>query len=416
MLKKQNKLIGFLSGLLLIFALTNSKAQETRKTRSSLISILQNLESKFDIKFSFVDEDIRGIELLLPENKSLEELLPLIERKTQIKVQILGSEVATITDFDGGFKFTNVPRDAKLQIKHIGYKVLFVNAEELIDRSNCAKLLLAKFYQQLEEVVVYEFLTKGMVKQLDASIELNSEQFGILPGLSEPDILQTVQALPGIKSIDETVSDINIRGGSNDQNLILWDGIKMYQSGHFFGLISAFNPYLTDKVSLIKNGTSAKYGDGVSGLIDMRTKNKLKADFFGGAGFNLISGDVYGQLSLGNKVAFQFSARRSMTDFFDTPTFDTFFNRAFKSNQVVGGGNETTNIEREDNFYFYDFTGKLLYDINENHKFRFSFININNILDYTENDSDYYRCLLYPIQIRSNEHIITWSSKIDSKQ
>ena len=101
-------------------------------------------------------------------------------------------------------------------------------------------------------MILYKFLTTGLIKQQDGSITLNIEDFGILPGLIEPDILQTVQALPGIKSIDETVSDINIRGGTNDQNLILWDGIKMYQSGHFFGLISAFNPHLTDKVTIIK--------------------------------------------------------------------------------------------------------------------------------------------------------------------
>ena len=82
-----------------------------------------------------------------------------------------------------------------------------------------------------------------------------------------PDILQKIQAIPGISSINESISNINIRGGSNDQNLLLWDGIKMYHSGHFFGLISAFNPYLTDKVTLTKNGTSSQYNDGVSGTI-----------------------------------------------------------------------------------------------------------------------------------------------------
>ena len=371
-----------------------------------------------------VDDDVRAVEITVPDTINLQEILDYIERKTQIKIrklndryyalaksttvdlcgivldnfqentipgatiEVLGTDLAIITDLDGGFSLNSIPRNAKLQIKHIGFKTLFVDAEELLDSNPCATLLLAQFYQQLEEVVVYEFLTKGLVKQLDASIELNSEEFGILPGLSEPDILQTVQALPGIKSVDETVSDINIRGGSNDQNLILWDGIKMYQSGHFFGLISAFNPYLTGKVTLIKNGTSATYGDGVSGVIDMRTKDKIETDFYGGAGFNLISADFYGQLSVGDKLAFQFSARRSMTDFFNTPTFDTFFNRAFQSNKVVGGTTETTNIERDDRFYFYDFTAKVLYDVNDNHKFRVSFININNLLDYTESHTE----------------------------
>ncbi|MGS0524969.1 TonB-dependent receptor plug domain-containing protein [Zobellia nedashkovskayae] len=195
-------------------------------------------------------------------------------------VKILGTNLATIIDENGTFSLSNVPRNSSIQIKHLGYKTLFISADELIKKEPCATLLLAQFYQQLEEVVVYEFLTKGLIKQLDGSIEMNSEEFGILPGLIEPDVLQTVQALPGIESTDETVSNINIRGGSNDQNLILWDGIKMYQSGHFFGLISAFNPYLTDKVTLIKNGTGSQYGDGVSGVIDMRTKDKIADTFF----------------------------------------------------------------------------------------------------------------------------------------
>ena len=418
--KKRNKRIVFLCGLLFLFTLFHIKAQESAKNPSYLITYLHELETRFDIKFSYVDDDVRRVEITAPDTVHLQEILDYIADKTQIKIQklndryyaltksttvdicgfvldnfkqntvtgatieVLGTDLAITTDLDGSFSLNNIPRNAKLQIKHLGFKTLFVAAEELLDSKPCSTLLLAQFYQQLEEVVVYEFLTKGLIKQLDASIELNAEEFGILPGLSEPDILQTVQALPGIKSVDETVSDINIRGGSNDQNLILWDGIKMYQSGHFFGLISAFNPYLTGKVTLIKNGTSATYGDGVSGVIDMRTKDKIETDFYGGAGFNLISGDVYGQLSVGDKLAFQFSARRSMTDFFNTPTFDTFFNRAFQSNKVVGGTTETKTIARDDRFYFYDFTGKILYDLSENHKFRMSFININNLLYYTE--------------------------------
>lgn len=447
MLKKQNKLIVFLCVLLFLFSLSNLKAQETAKTRSYLIPYLQELETQFDIKFSYVDDVIRTLEISIPDAVNLEEILDYIEGKTQIKIrklndryyaltesttvdicgtvldnfeqntvagatiEVLGTELSIITDFDGSFSLNNIPRNGKLQIRHIGFKTLFVEAEELLDSNPCATLLLGQFYQQLEEVVVYEFLTKGLVKQLDASIELNAEEFGILPGLSEPDILQTVQALPGIKSVDETVSDINIRGGSNDQNLILWDGIKMYQSGHFFGLISAFNPYLTGKVTLIKNGTSASYGDGVSGVIDMQTKDKIETDFYGGAGFNLISADFFGQVSVGDKLGFQFSARRSMTDFFNTPTFDTFFNRAFQSNKVVGGTTETTNIEREDRFYFYDFTGKVLYDINEDHKFRMSFININNLLDYTEIQPE----LDLTTTSELNQTNISFGSTLDSK-
>ncbi|NHF58187.1 TonB-dependent receptor [Flavobacteriaceae bacterium TP-CH-4] len=390
------------------------RAQEAG-TRTSLISFIERLQEDFDIKFSYVDEDIQTIEITVPGATELQQILDHITLQTQIKieqlndryyalaksttvdicarvldnfeentipgatVEVLDSEIGLVTDTEGYFTLKDIPRKAILQIKYLGYKTLFVEAEELLMGNPCKNVLLAPFYNQLEEVVVYKFLTTGLIKQTDASILLNTADFGILPGSIEPDVLQTVQALPGVKSIDETVSDINIRGGSNDQNLLLWDGIKMYQSGHFFGLISAFNPYLTDEVVIVKNGSSAAYGDGVSGIIDMRTKDTIEADFFGGGGFNLISGDVYAQIPLRDNLAIQISARRSLTDFFDTPTYNQFSSRAFQDTQVV---------DQDADFYFYDFTGKLLYDLGNKHKARFSFININNRLDYSRLTTD----------------------------
>lgn len=414
MLKTHRKHLTFLFlSLLLLFSLVGM-AQDVPTSRIRLIAYIQQLEKLYDIKFSYVDEDIRELEVTVPKKSPLEAILEDIRHQTQIKIQklneryytisssttvdicatvldnfekntvtgasiqVLGSSIAAITDLDGNFSFKHIPRKAIIQIKHLGFKPLFVVAEELVNPEPCTSLVLAQSYQQLDEVIVVQFLTTGLTKQTDGSILLNTAKFGILPGLIEPDVLQTVQALPGIESIDETVSDINIRGGSNDQNLILWDGIKMYQSGHFFGLISAFNPHLTDKVTLIKNGTSAQYGDGVSGVIDMRTRNEITKSFSGGAGFNLISGDAFGQVPIADKWGLQFSARRSMTDFFNTPTYDRFFDKVFENSQVT----------RNSDFYFYDFTGKILYDPNPDQKIRLSFININNRLDYSETNED----------------------------
>ncbi len=409
--------------ILCVFALlftSRNYSQEDNENTSALIPYIQNLEEIFSIKFSYADAELQNVTIGIPQSKNLSEIIEALKAQTKLQItklnsryytisklntinicgtvldnfkqntvggatiEVLGSNISIITDSLGFFKLTDVPITSNLEIKHLGFKTLFIDAKQLQNTAPCQTLLLSQFYQQLEEVIVFEFLTKGLVKQFDSSIEMNTDEFGILPGLIEPDVLQTIQVLPGIKSIDETVSDINIRGGSNDQNLVLWDGIKMYQSGHFFGLISAFNPYLTDKVTLIKNGTSAQYGDGVSGIIDMRTNNDLTNSVYGGAGVNLISGDLYGQVPLGNKVAFQFSGRRSLTDFFNTATFDNLFTKAFLNNQVKDGIATNREIEREDRFYFYDFTGKILYDINEKQKLRFSFININNFLDYSE--------------------------------
>lgn len=408
--------------LILFWVLSMGWAQEDNKV--ALIPYIQHLEQQFNIKFSYVDEDLELLQVLPTSATDLEEILEALRQETQLRIQklsdryytitqsvtidicgfvfnnfgqnnipgasveVLGSSIAIITAPDGQFTLTNIPRNTSLRIRFLGFKTRYIKADDLLGSAPCKPIFLALNYQELEEVVVYQFLTTGLSRETDGSILLNVEDFGILPGLLEPDILQTVQALPGIKSIDETVSNINIRGGTNDQNLILWDDIKMYQSGHFFGLISAFNPYLTDKVTVIKNGTSSQYGDGVSGIISMETKDEVKDHIYGGAGFDLISGDVYGHIPLSEQLAVQFSARRSVTDFLNTPTYNQFFERAFQDTEVKGGGGADDPITREENFYFYDFSGKLLYDINRYHKVRVSFININNNLDYLETDEN----------------------------
>ncbi len=212
------------------------------------------------------------------------------------------------------------------------------------------------------------------------------QEFGDLPGLIEPDILQSIQALPGVESVNESIANINIRGGTNDQNLMLWDDIKMYHSGHFFGLISAYNPNLTNKVIVSKNGTSSAYSDGVSGTINMFTKNKLLGKFSGGAGFNLINADAFLEIPLNKNLEIHVSGRRSFTDVFNTLTYDNYFERSFQDSEI-STNEDVENSQTDSNFMFYDYTAKLLFDLNENHKFRANVIAINNNLDYSESIS-----------------------------
>ncbi len=404
---------------------TSLHAQQS-STTLTLTSYLSNLEKEYDIKFSYVDEAIKGLQLELPKATTLEGILSEIRSQTGLAIkklderyytlsktpfvticgavldnfaknsipgatiEILGTEQALVTDMDGTFVLEEIPREASLKVRYLGYITKYVTIEDLLKNEGCTKILLAQNVEKLEEVTVYEFLTAGITKQENGSITLQTSALGALPGLTEPDILQSVQALPGIRSIDETVSDINVRGGTNDQNLMLWNGIKMYQSGHFFGLISAFNPYLIEKVTVFKNGTPVNYGDGVSSVISMQTKDDIGQAFTGGGGLNFISGDVFGQIPLRENLAFQFSARRSITDVFNTPTYNSFTNRAFQDTEVRNQQNQEVaeNLENEENFFFYDVTAKLLYDINPNQKLRLNFIGISNDLAFSETDLD----------------------------
>lgn len=239
--------------------------------------------------------------------------------------------------------------------------------------------------EELNQVLIPIFLTSGLQKSIDGSTILNTKKFGILPGLTEPDVLQSIQTLPGVESTNESVANINIRGGTNDQNLMLWDNIKMYHSGHFFGQISAYNPNLTNKVVVTKNGTSAEYSDGVSSTVNMTTNNEIKNTISGGAGINLISGDAFVEIPLAKNLEIDLSARHSITDYINTPTYNNYYKKSFQDTEI-----KTDNSDKSANsdFYFYDYTAKILYDLNDKHQFRANLIGITNNLNYSENNSD----------------------------
>lgn len=327
--------------------ISSLKAQTIPEENQSLITILKLLEEKFNVSFSYADDTIKGKKASPPKNNlTLQEALEFLKFETHLDFELLDN------------------------------RFIVIKASK---KSNNLRTT-----QRLEEVVVSNYLTSGITKLNDGSIIIKPENFGILPGLIEPDVLQTIQALPGVLSIDETVSNINIRGGTHDQNLILWDGIKMYQSGHFFGLISAFNPYITNKINIYKNGTSAKYGDGISSIIDMQLPNDIDNEFKAGLGFNLINTDGYTKIPLSNKTEFQLSARRSISDLINTSTFEQYSKRIFQDSDFIKGKNNNNSISQNESFYFYDVTAKFLYDITKKDKIRLNFFNIYNDLNYDE--------------------------------
>lgn len=327
-----------------IFALS---AQTIQKEKRTLAEVLKVIETRYNINFSFADDIIENKKASFPnESLSLEAVLDILKKETKLDFELLNNRFVAIKTNKKDKSFTNT--------------------------------------QRLDEVIITNYLTAGITKLNDGKITIKPETFGILPGLIEPDVLQTIQSLPGVLSIDETVSNINIRGGTHDQNLLLWDGIKMYQSGHFFGLISAFNPYITKQVNVSKNGTPAKYGDGISSIIDMQMPNDIDNEFKAGGGFNLINADVFAKIPLTHNTELQISTRRSVTDLVTTPTYDLYKKRVFQDSDLTNFSQNDDAIDKNESFYFYDITAKFLYNITKKDKIRLHFLNANNKLNYEE--------------------------------
>ena len=392
--------------------------QNTTK-KIPLTDLIVSIEKQYNIKFSYAVEDVASIKIVKPNAAlTLQETIDYLNSKTLLNFKALDSRYvtvsvlnktisicgvvfdekksplvgasilvndigrSTITDETGKFKLQNIPINAILTFSYLGFESKQFEASELFSaQNNCKEILLPAKNEELNQVLINVYLTPGLQKYLDGSTVLNTKKFGILPGLIEPDILQSIQTLPGVESSNESIANINVRGGTNDQNLILWDNIKMYHSGHFFGLISAYNPNLTEKLVVSKNGTSAEYSDGVSSTINMYTKDAISNKFSGGGGINLISADAFLEIPIARNLALHISGRRSITELFKSPTYTSYFERSFQDSEINADSDKN---DTSSDFYFYDYTAKILFDLNEKHQFRANIIGINNALDYSE--------------------------------
>jgi hypothetical protein len=105
----------------------------------------------------------------------------------------------------------------------------------------------------------------------------------------ETDLMRVLQTLPGVKSVGEASTGLNVRGGSADQNLIIFNDATIYNPSHFFGFFSAFNPDVVKSVELYKSSIPARYGGRLSSVIDINTREGNKKEFTGTAGIGLIT-------------------------------------------------------------------------------------------------------------------------------
>ncbi len=421
MRRATSKLQYLLIALLFLFWNYTSFAQNENQV--SLQLIIEAIENEHDVRISYASNTIKNISLIPPaENLSLDATLnylntntPLVFTKINSRyitvvlktdettrcgkihdisngsslegatIQANNGKYATISDAKGMFYIPDTIEVETLTISYVGYETISFSAKKLT--STCTTILLIPSVTELNYITLNTLFTKGIEKELDGSININTDNFGLLPGQIENDVLQISQVLPGVESVDETISNINIRGGTQDENLILWDDIKMYQNGHFFGLISAFNPDLTKKVTIYKNGTPAQYGESVSGVIAMQSKNTVSDIFSGGVGFNLINGSAFIDVPVSEKLSIQVSGRRSINNVLETPVYKTYSERIFQDSEitnVVNNSSGATVIANED-FSFFDFSTKLLWDISKKDKVRLNFLTIDNQLDFTEN-------------------------------
>ncbi len=385
--------------------------------KTPIREVLQLLTQEHKVQFNYQSDLLNDVYVFLPKNNlTFSQKIKNLESQTSLYFSVISNKIISIvkTIKICGFikdKLTNQPLTGatistenlilisddtgyfegkitnsqnNISISFIGYTTNDQKTASFTS-SKCKTIFLQQENEVIDPIIITEYLVSGINKTENGNTTINFSTFSILPGLIEADVLQTIQALPGIQSSDETVSNINIRGGSNDQNLILWDDIKMYQSGHFFGLISSFNPQITKKATLITNGTDASYTDGVSGTISMKTDKKITPVFNGNVSVNFISTDLFFDIPLGEKSSLQIAGRKSINNWIQTPTYKVYFDRITQLTEIEN--NVTNVINSDQTFDFYDTSARWLYHPSKKDVISVNFILINNDLSFNETAS-----------------------------
>lgn len=400
--------------LIFIFVLNCIRVQgQTNNEKILIIDVLDEISATHDVTFNYESQLLQNIKVVpLPKNLSLSAKIKNLERQTQLvfsKISdivititkaisicgyvrdtsqnplygatIEGKTNYTITDEEGYFQLELSSLREVVSIRFMGFKTI-EREVRFFNLTDCETISMIEELQVISPVTLNGYLVRGIDKTQDGSTLIDYGKFTLLPGLIESDVLQTVQALPSVMSVDETVSNINIRGGSHDQNLILWDDIKMYQSGHFFGLISSFNPQITQTATVINNGTDASFTDGVSGSILMESNKNLQSKFEGSFGVNLLNADLFADIPLGETSSIQVTGRTSTDNLFRTPTYDSYFNRVTQNTEAKDNVSEVSNSQQ--NFNFFDTSLRWLYKPTDKDVIRLNFILINNDLSFDE--------------------------------
>ena len=309
----------------------------------NLEQVFEIIEDIYDVRFSYNDDAILNKKINLKrEKRSIQELLKTLENQTSLTFEVIANR----------------------------YIIVNKSTSDLN-------------VQALDKIILNSYLTKGISKRKDGSYEINPRSLGILPGLTEPDVLESIQLLPGVVSPNETASGFLVRGGKMDQNRLIWDGINMYHKGHLFGMISPFNPNATKHITFINKGSHPRYGERASSVIAMTTNTTIEDQFNAQIGFNGINGDAFIDAPIiKNKLGIQASVRSSYTDLYQSYTFNRLADKVFESTKIENGDNPNND------FSFLDYNIKLNYKHNANNSFFASIISIDNTLDYTVSDID----------------------------
>ncbi|MDR2928100.1 MAG: TonB-dependent receptor [Cytophagaceae bacterium] len=270
---------------------------------------------------------------------------------------LIGATIYNRADFAGtstnqyGFYSLTLPEGSvELSYSFVGYDTHTVQLHLVHDTVININLSGAVHLREVE--VTASRVAPIQERTQMSNITLPVAQIKSLPAfLGEVDLMKALQLMPGIQSGGEGSSGLYVRGGGPDQNLILLDGVPVYNVSHLFGFFSVFNADALNNVEAIKGGFPARYGGRVSSVIDVSMKEGNMREFHGEGSLGIVAGRLTLEGPIWkDRTSFIVSGRRTWIDALTRPMM------ALASSVDDG-------YKASAGYYFYDLNAKV------NHRF-----------------------------------------------
>jgi outer membrane receptor for ferrienterochelin and colicin len=311
---------------------------------------------------------------LLPERKGNKITISGYVTEKVSGERLIGASVffpslqrGTTTNAYGFFSITVTSDSTMMQVSHIGYEPF--EQSLLMQQDEELSITLQPVFIVAEPVVIKSDNRKNIYSTASGKTNVQPAFIKSLPAMmGETDVLRSLQLLPGIQAGNEGSSGLNVRGGSADQNLILLDGVPVYNASHAFGLFSVFNADVVNHVDVLKTAFPASYGGRLSSVIDVYLKEGDLQQFHGEGGIGLLFSKLTleGPLKKG-RSSFLISGRRTYADLLLKPILrrtenETGFSPFFtdlnvKMNFAAG---------KKDHIYLSAYLGKDNFTVSEN--------------------------------------------------
>ncbi len=277
------------------------------------------------------------------------------ERLIGVNVFLKGTSYGTSTNTFGFYSLTVPKGEYVLLVSFIGFEG---QRDSISLKTNITRdFQLAESIHTLNEVVVRsEELPAEQVRM--STVRLSVPDIKKIPAfMGEVDIIRAIQLLPGVQSGGEGSTGFYVRGGSPDQNLILLDGVPVYNASHLFGFFSVFNADAIKNVQLTKGGFPARYGGRLSSVLEIDMKEGNLKEFHGEGSIGLISSKLTleGPI-IKDKTSFIISGRRTYYDLLTRP----FLPEGTKAGYYFNDLNVKLNhiISRKDRLYLSYYNGQ----------------------------------------------------------